>query len=273
MAPGDATATEEQRRSSEMKQIRILGLAVLAVFALSVITATAAQATEGPFFKIENNRLLENEPIESAGTKEYVLKSGEFRIKCTGQKIENGTFEGSSGKTRSQSLEYVVFEGCTVTGNGSPCEVFSEKITGKPEVKVIRTKLLTNILDFSNKEATKGEKLLILFKPTKSAVFVTIKFTGTGCTLFKTETTAEGSVAAEALEEKEKPVTVEENEPEGVKGFVNFPEVPIKVEWEEVGGVRKEVKTKLTVFGKASELQGRSEVKLTSKAKWGVATK
>ena len=180
----------------------------------------------------------------------------------------NGQFKGPAGIAFSGGNIYVVdqgnsrvFEGCSVEGNGQPCE---------PE-KRIETEPLKDTLAFSNQESKKGETLLQVITPTKGTVFLKLKFSGFGCTI--RETVIEGSVGAVSLGAKEKPVKVEETEGEGEAGFVNFPATTIKVAWTEEEGKRKERKLSLKAFGKACALEGRTKGTLTSKEKGGVFTK
>jgi len=299
MAPGDGTATEEQRRSSEMKRIRILTLAVLAVFALGAITATAAQAEKGPFWKIcqkhaggkfkdstcktegapnefESLRLLkgETEGITAKASKAFTLTGAGIAIKCTKLHLEPGaTINGSTGANFGFSQEVILFEGCTVEKNGEPCEPYSEKEAGKKELGKIRTEPVENKLDFETGKLKIGEKLLLLFQPNKNnkekAVFVKVKFTGAGCKA--PGVAVEGSVAGEAWQEG-KAATLG-SEKLTVINEVNFPKTQIKVDWLEEEGIKKEVKVKLTIAGLAAELEGRAEIELANKQDWGAFTK
>lgn len=250
-----------------MTRPRTVWLAALAALALSAITATAAEAKEGPFWRIEKTRLAAGGKANitgKAGTN-FVLenKTSGVVITCTGLHLKHekqAVLLGSTGANFGSSEEEVLFEGCVVTGNGTPCEV---------EKKYIKTFPVTNKLDFETKELKEGEKLLVLFQPVKGNLFSTIKFVGAGCKL--KEGTVEGSVAGEAWQGK-KAVT-KGAETEAVINEVNFPKAQIKVAWLEEAGVKKEVKPKLTFAGTAATLEGRSEIELESKEKWGVLTK
>jgi hypothetical protein len=255
-----------------MKQAKLLTLSVVAIAALAAITASAATAIEGPFYRIEKSRLLENIPVEAKLAKEYQLKNAIIEIHCTAQKLESSSLLGSQGANSGSSIEIVVFEGCAVIKNGEACEPYSEKTAGKKEPGIIRTKPLTGALDFANKASVKGEILLIIFEPVKKPpVFVTVKFTGVNCKV--TSLAIEGSIAAEVWEGAGKAVKVEETETEAEIGFVNFPAAQIKVDFIEEEGVRKEAKPSLKAAGLATELTGRTELKLPSKEKWGIVTK
>jgi hypothetical protein len=279
-----------------MRQIKLLALAALAVCALGATVVSTAQAIEGPFYKLcepktggkfednecskegttkafEKVRLLEgeNRALEAALSEEYTLKSTGITIKCKGTKLESAWLLGSTGASAGSSLETVVFEKCTVTENGEPCEPFSEKKPGTKELGVIRTRPVLNTQDFANKTSVKGEVLLTFFQPVKNPVFVVVKFTGAGCKV--TSIAIEGTVAAEDLEGAKAPVKVEETEKLAEVGYVRFPAAQIKKDFLEEEGVRREVKPELKAGGLKAELTGGTEIKLATKEHWGVFTK
>jgi hypothetical protein len=237
--------------------------AFVAVLALGAVAATAAQATEGPFWKVQGSRLTTGETltIEGAIAKEYVLKFNPLvgEIKCTSQKLEKAKLRGSAGANPGTALATVVFEGCTAAGNGEGCKVEAGKI---------KTVQLTETLARENHVPVKGEKLLALFEA-QGGVWTNVKWEGTQCKI--KELAVEGSLAAEVWEGGEKPVKLEETETEAEKGFVSFPTVAIKKVWVETGG-GKEVKPRLETAGTVVGLTGRTELKATG-FKWGVFTK
>jgi hypothetical protein len=270
-----------------MNRIKILGLAALSVLALSSLAATAARA-EGPFYRIcekigpgegekrfsdnectkklvtgefEKMRLAkgQKDAIEASTTKDFVLTSGPIKITCKKLKLENANIIGSTGANAGTSEETVVFEECSVEGNGEKCALVGSQV---------KTERVKNTLDKTNEKTVEGEQLLTLFQPVKDGVFVKLKFEGSSCT-FK-EAAVEGSVAAESLDEAEKPILLGTHEVLGEKSCVGFPATAIKVDWIEEEAKVREVKVRLAAFGKASVLTGTSCVKLTSKEHWGV---
>jgi hypothetical protein len=290
-----------------MRWLRFLakvGTAILVVAAVVAVTASGATAAEGPYYKRCKNvgagngswkdancseaqaggefelfRLLEGSPtIEASMQKEYQLEGGSLLIKCKKQKLEGASLVGMPKNTAGWSVETIVFEECSVEKNGTPCEPYSEMNEGKKELGVIRTKPLSNILDYGEKEPKKGTKVLVLFEPIKTLVstppvFVNIKFTGTGC---KVPTAlVEGSVEGEAWNGSKAVVKVEEpSETLAEANFVNFPEALITKDFVEAEKVIKEVKPSLKVAGLgASKFVGTTEVKLASKEHWGVFAK
>lgn len=283
-----------------MGRFRMLGVTALAVLALGAIVATAAQATEGPFYKIctkvpagtgkfesaacvtegggkefEKLALREGSPaVEGAVVTAFKLvgPGGTVKITCNKQKLENAALVGAAKGNAGTSVETIVFEECKVEGNGASCEPFSEQFESKKELGVIRSVPVTNTLDYPKEKPAKGDVVLVLFQPVKGTVFSNIKFTGTACNA--ASIAVEGSVAGEAQTSTGVHVTVEETEPIEEKGRVNFPSTLIKADWVEEGGKTKEVKPSLKVAGVAAEkFTGTSEVKLSGKQAWGVVTK
>jgi hypothetical protein len=274
-----------------MKHVKLVTIAALATIAFSAIVAAAAQAAiNGPLiyeckkeaggtlgqkcftgtsgeFKLNKLGAGATAPFEvKMASTEYVLENGVQTLRCKKQKVEAGAaLKGAAAKTSASSEEVIVFEECTVAGNGEPCKPVGGKITTVP---------VNDILDFANEKSVAKETILTTFKPVKGSVFTTIKFEGAGCTV--TEATVEGSVAAEAVNEKGETVKAEEaktEEPLEI-GFVNFPTTLLKVEWVEEAGVRKEIKTSLKSFGKAAKaFIGKTEIKLTNKDAWAIKTK
>jgi hypothetical protein len=247
-----------------MNRIKILGLAAFAVLALSAVVATAAQAAEGPFFKIGGTRLAEkaSQEITAKAKSAFVLKASGTTITCTSLSLEKGAaLKGTKVGNSETSEETIVFSGCTVSGTGfEKCEVEGKKITTMP---------VNDTLDYSSKAKT--GKLLTLFTPVKGSVFVTVHFkpeTGGKCKV--TETAVEGSVAAEDFSEGK--VVEAGKGREAVVGEVVFPTKAIKVDFIEKEKAVEEKKVSLKAFGLASTLEGTSEIELSTKGKWTVAT-
>jgi hypothetical protein len=251
-----------------------VALAALAVLALGAISATAAQATEGPFVKVGGTRLAagESKNIVAEATKEFKLVSGEFVIRCPKVHII-GKLNGSSGANGANALIVVLFHGCKLEGNGAGCELYAEPKAGEKELGAIRTVELESKLTYSN--STRTGLVLVLFHPKVGSVFVTLKFTGKGCTPFKeTETTAvEGGVTGEAWSGG-KGITVGAEPAETEKGEVNFPTKKLASDFFEKEGKLTEFKSKMTAFGKAATtFEGANSIAFENKEKWGVFTK
>jgi hypothetical protein len=279
-----------------MKRITIVGLCALATLALVAIAATAAQAQEGPFWKVcqkhvggpfKNNqckeegpplewaplRLEKGEKGEMTGKNagNFVLASGKTTITCKKLKFQKGaTIIGSTGANFGSSEETIEFEECVVTGEGSFCKPYSEKVVGTKEEGVIRTQILVNKLSYPKETLVEGEKLLVLFVPKTPGVLAKIKFFGKGCTL-GVEVLLEGSIAGEAWQGGAAVLLGKEEL--SLTNEVNFPNEPIGLAQVEVEGEKSKVEPKMT-FGKAlATLQGRYVAELTSKEAWGVFNK
>jgi hypothetical protein len=248
-----------------MKRTRMISLAVLTALALGAISAAAAQATEGPFYKINGARLAAGSG-QAAEAKikpgsEYVLTAGGVVISCTAQKLQAGSeLLGSNTNNSSTSKEVVEFESCKVENNGPNCKLKTTTIT---------TEKVANTLDFAN--AARTGTILIFFRPVEKTVFAKIVFANDKeCTL--PSTSVEGTTAAEALSEAGGKVEVGSEPAKAKIGRVNFPATPITKDFVEVGGSLKEVVPSLKAFGKAATLVGTSEISLPAGKEWCIAT-
>src|SRR5271166_204284 len=244
-----------------MKRIRLLGVMLLAVFALSAVGATAAQATEAPFWSIEGTRLGEgktrNITVKTANetTAPWKLSGGGVTVTCKKTEAKPAVLLGSAPTEPGTDNETVKFSGCTVSGNGEKCTEVVEPIETKP----LKSE---SVLD-----STKT-KVLTLFTPVSGSEFAKLTFKGSGCTFATTAVESSAGVAGEDLEEKEKPVE-ESNHPQGVKGFVNFPATTIKtVVLITSKGEKTIEKVGLKAFGLAATLIGRAAVEVEGGLKW-----
>jgi hypothetical protein len=231
-----------------MQRIRLLGLALLAVFAFSAVvsaSASAFSAATGPLFLVSGKHLRPGETrlLLATAKKKFTLesKNAAITIKCEGltlptaseMQIEN--VAGQGGVSR-ETLE---FTGCTVEGNGEPCEV---------EGEVIRTNLILNLLGWGNAQET--GQILVLFEPEKGINFVTVKFTGASC---KNKTTGVEGTSVGGAQINEKPYLVGQ-EADSLHGEVAFPHVQLI--FLLTNGLLRHVKAGLKAFGVASTLNG-----------------
>jgi hypothetical protein len=251
-------------------------VALVAVLALGAVAATAAQAAEGPFWKITGARLGagESQELKAKVRRAYTMTLNQYRIsiRCTQQKLNAGSaISGSAGSNAGSGEEVIVFENCSLQGQGAGCEVYSER-EGKKEYKVLTTKTLKQELVYQNKERT--GKILVLLSPVLGSVFTKIKFAGTECNPTKEggEDAIEGSVAAVALSGN-KAVEVGKESAEVVTNEIEFPETVVQQLWTEKGGKLEEKKPILKVFGSKFNIFGTSELTLAGESKWGVFTK
>jgi hypothetical protein len=251
-------------KEQHMKRRKLLRLAFATALALSSLVATAAQATQGPFFKVEGNTLKAGETREALVTvkEQFVLEAkatGQV-ITCKGVTYAGPSFEVLASKVTHLRASALEFSSCTVTGNGTKCAVQSGKITTNPVV---------GTAGYANSNRT-GQILGLIESQTGKA-FGEIKFTpeaGGSCTVASTP--ASGTIIGEAFVAG-KTVKVGENEIETIKGEIHYTK-PSKVIWIENGITVKETKGKLEAFGVAVTIAGQVNVELTTHEKWGIFT-
>jgi len=140
---------------AKMNRFRLIGVALLAVFALSVVVASVAQAEEAPFWSIEGTRLAAGK-THFITAKVYKEKDGGTLtlttpelgtvITCTGLSfpLKTGVILGSSAETPGTDNEVARFSGCTVSGNGEKCNVEENKEKGIITTKPIKSELVEN---------------------------------------------------------------------------------------------------------------------------------
>jgi hypothetical protein len=242
-----------------MKFTRILGLVLVAIFAMGVVTASAMGAED--IYKVEGKKL---EAKESKGITSHIKAGTEFTLKgeetilfvtiksvtkCKKLKLDAaespvivGGLPGTSEK------EKVEFEECTAELGGKACKsVAVESVATNNELVTIK------------KPATKEGDLGTLFKPAGGGkVFTKVKFTE--CGAFGNQTAeVEGTTAALVSPEKT----------EAVAGSLIYSESSS----EEITEIEKHSGTKETVGlkfgGKKATINGTAEVELLSKEKWG----
>jgi hypothetical protein len=153
--------------------------AILAVLGLAA-TATAAQATgPAPYWSIGGTRLGANEThnVTARSYKEgaFVLSFSGMTMTCTALKLKEGVLFGSKEGEPGLNNEVLVFTGCSAIEGAASCEVTNEGGTnGTIETHSLRSELV---------EDETGKKLLLLLQAANgSGEFVTLVYTGTGCT-------------------------------------------------------------------------------------------
>jgi hypothetical protein len=260
----------ELRRCTRMKRFRLVMLAALVVFVFGAIAATAAQATEGPLYKVEGVRLAEGATkeiiAETAPGSKWHFEGGGIVVNCTKNSVIKGAkIIGEKPKNAATSEETVLFEGCTVEKNGAGCKVEKERVTTEP---------LTNTLDFQNQTPTAGEKILVLFKGKSSAVLAKIKFEGV-CEKFKEQLVVEGSFCGHLdwfNGTKITPLLVGSEPAAQEKLLINVPNPQPSVIWVEKEGTREEVKVSPKAAGKVAALEGEANVLIVGREKLTVIT-
>jgi hypothetical protein len=253
-----------------MRRMRLVGLALVAVFALTAVASSAAFAGEGPIWKVAGSKLESGitkniTAAKKAGSAEFKFKAGTLiTINCTGAS-STGTIIGGEPGTDTANIK---FTGCTVEGH-SECTVKSPK-EGTEEVPVgeIRVKAKTELVYLSSTSATNekvdasgvGSHLGDLFSPASGSTFVELVVGGNNCpSLTKGTNKVEGSVLS----------IVEPSEAEAASGTLNFPTSSIEKYWTRNGGVKSH-EASLKVFGFIGCTQsGEETVELESKENFG----
>jgi hypothetical protein len=216
-----------------MRQLKLVGLCLAAVFALSGLAAAQAGAFEWhvngvPFESGETE-------LQSSAKTNQVLRATVFgiavEITCTkvatpGAQIIGG-FPG-------RSSEMVHYTGCTVQKPGG-CKIKEEKITTNP--------LTDEIVEGAN------GKPMILFRPATGNVFAEPKLSGFLCLSVKVE----GSILAEPIPDEE----------EGTSGVLKFE--PASKHYKNSAGESKEAS-----LNNSGTVSGEVEVSLVSGASFGV---
>jgi hypothetical protein len=227
-----------------MNRIRIIGLALMAVFAFSAVSTSIASAELGPFYKVEGKTLKAGETrlLLASAKESFKLEVATLgqTITCTSIALEGGQDQIEGGLV-GKSKEVIVFTGCTQTGNGTGCSVEGGKVTTVP---------VLNLLGYSNSNRT--GLVLVLFEPEKGKVFTTVKYTGT-CTL--SSASVSGAVGALA-QVGGNPVEVGTGT-ETLHGEVVFHKLAKTIWVEQAGGSLVETKAKLEFgSGAAATLAG-----------------
>jgi hypothetical protein len=232
--------------------------AALAMLALSAVVTTAAQAAEGPFYKIAGTRLGAGQTKEiKAKARESFILSTELAgtVTCSSMTYASGaTITGSNGGTASGGEQTIEFSGCTVAGNGSPCEL---------EGKAIKTPSVKSVLGYAT--STRTGKVLALLKPATGTVLLPLHFVGVGCRVH--ELFLEGSLIVEVRQAK---AAIEVGaEHEAKVNELTYPQTRILKLWVESEGKLKEEKAKTVL---PFSLFGGALLELTSGETWGAFT-
>jgi hypothetical protein len=243
-----------------MKRLTMIGVALVAVFAMGAIFSASAMATSAPFWSIGGTRLAAGKThfISAKPVSEKFTLSTEAlgtEISCTGFSLKEGSLLGSTELNPGTNDEVVVFTGCKLeTGNGGPTECKLETET-----------LTTNSLKSELVEKAAAPKILLTeFFPAKGSVFIVLKFVGK-CGVF--EASVEGSTAAEVTTDNSAEETVELGQAakQATSWRLRFPNLTSLKVILVKEGVAKEEKTELTLDSDPSIQHGIALVSLAKK--------
>jgi hypothetical protein len=240
-----------------MKHFRLMGVALLAVFALGAVVASAAQAEEAPFWTVKGTRLEKGQTrfITAKEVSPFVLSGGGVTITCKETSIlPHGALLGSEPGEHGTLDLVSTFQNCKVEGN-EPKK--GEKVAECAKVtEPINTASLTAELVLDKTKT----KLLTLFQPASGSLLASLTFPK-GCKFEATKVT--GTVVGEDQNSKGEAITTSSTPTEEESGLLKFPAAqPVDV-WLTKEGAGKEVENKgLTSFGATSTLEGTALVLL-----------
>jgi hypothetical protein len=227
-----------------MKRIKLLWLALVAVFALSGLAVSAVQA-QGPYGKVTGKTLKvgESRTVLTKIGEEFVLTSNAGQIiKCTGIFYLGRLFALTE---KIDTLGIIHYTGCTIATNGTGCVIPGGAIL---------TNAVVGLYGFAKENET--GPILVLFEPDTGKAFVKINFEKPEGACTVNETTVEGTTVAEVLVAK-KVVEAGVNEIETLKGELRFTKTNKTIWILQLGLLTiKSVKSGLSAFGVGSSLSG-----------------
>jgi len=237
----------------QSSRVRLMLMALFAVFAFGAVATAVAQATEeeAPFWSIEGTRLKEGQThyISAKATESFVLAAGATAtVTCPTVKLKEGVLLGSNEGNEGKNNEIIEFGGgCTVGGTGNTKCTVEEPIVTNP----VLSELVYTV-------GTKA--LLTVFKPANGlAVFATLKFKAeTGGKCLVASTAVEGESVGEIAEDPTNPGQSYLLKSLGAKQ----PEKVLLVK----NKISEEVEVKvLRAFGKEATLAGTALILLAKK--------
>ncbi len=260
-----------------MERLKSMVAALIAISALGAALASTAQAEEAPFWSVPGSRFV----VRLAGGKtrfiagkinkegeakaqNFVLSAsaGAIKLTCTALKLNEGVLLGSNAGEPGTNGEVIELSKCKIEGNGTKCAVTEPTVTEPLKSELVENSAKTDVL--------------VEFKPSKGTAIATLKFsaeTGGKCTI--TETKLTGSVAGEALDEKEEAVEFPKSPGSAKSWLIRFPEKTIERVWLVKGGKGEETSLELSAFGTSATPQGTVLVSLanskheTTGEEWG----
>lgn len=227
-----------------MKRAKVLGLCLVATFAMSGLVVAQASAIEF-VWKVNGSKLetSKEKALTSKAKTAQVLKATvvgvPVEISCATVATPGAKIIGGTPGTSTETVEY---KGCTVT-KPSGCKVKGETITTNP----LKDEIVEGV-------GASAGKALLLFAPVTGTTFAEPKLEGG---LLCLSVAVKGSVLAEAVPQKEEVET----------GVLKFEPANSK---ESKNSKGETVKDGLTVGGNTSTVKGEIETKLNPVEKFGV---
>jgi hypothetical protein len=249
-APGVALMLrDEKERVMRGRQVKLVGVVLLAVLASSVVVESA-QGEIAPSFTIGGTRLVAGRTHngDARAVKTFILTNplGTVKLECTSLGTEEGVSLGSNAENPGKGDGIEVFSGCVnpAGSNGENCHL-SNKEEGAETVTTLKTEPLKGEEVENVVNGTKGNQLLGEIFPAKGSVFITL-FYGGQCTIFASKVS--GQVVGEVVldNSSEGKVELGQAPQERTSWLLRFPNPPITQVWLISNGVGKIVKTEET---------------------------
>jgi hypothetical protein len=238
-----------------MRRPRTALLPTLTILLVASVTAAPALAlSPAPYFTVNGTRLVAGKTHNFASNLvepfHFDLPEEGVALECGRLTVEKGVLLGSNEGEPGKAAGIARLTECVLTeGNGAPnCQLESEAIT--------TNELLSEQVE-SVSGTGGGKQLLKEIFPASGANFVTLHFTGSGCT--SKEALVSGQMAAEVLLDTAAEAGKVElgQAPEQAPSWrLKFPGTSIKEVWLITNGVGKIAKVKATVFGDAYTTTG-----------------
>jgi hypothetical protein len=246
-----------------VRQIKLWALTLAVVSVVGLAVTSGAQATEGPFLKINGGTLKEGETralaATSKGTVALGSTGGGVQILCTGVHTE-GYILQLKPNTPFKVYLWMHFLHCETIVAPEHCAVEKETIENGP---------ITSIPGYSN--ASRTGPILELYEPETGKVFATVKFTSVEGVCKTPSIAVSGNVIAERFVGG-KQLGVGEHEIETIKPEIRLTK-GVKTIWlETTSKTLTTVKSKLEVAGFAAAIEGEFLTELSSGLPWGIFT-
>jgi hypothetical protein len=244
---------------TKMRRLMLIGVAVCALGA--AVASSAKAISPAPYWTIGGSRLVAGKTHDFAADalEPFILNVPEegVKIECSELTAEKGVLLGSNEGESGRDSKVAKFSGCKlIEGNGAPsCELNGTTLT---------TNQLISELVESVSGAGGGKQLLEETFPASGASFVTLHFTGSGCTV--SETAVSGQVVGEvrlATAAKGK-VELGQTPEQATAWDLAFPATAIKEVWLITNGVGKVAKTKQLAFADPSTQTGLALLSLAN---------
>jgi hypothetical protein len=165
-----------------MRRIKALGLMLVAVLAMSVAAATAAQGAEGPIWITKNGVLPKK--ITSTNTTVFKLKGSVATVECSKTSSVSGEIENQTeaGTKLGTDKATILFTGCIVNEKATCHATGAGKAKESGEIETS----VKTILVYPDKKSGTAEEALDAFFPgtAGSNQFAEFTLEGAGCGFF-----------------------------------------------------------------------------------------